>query len=111
MASPRGRPVGRPPAGLLQKISGAGLLGQAISQARERVRQVLIAAGLALPARGITVSLVPADLAKRIHGGLPIALGQMVAIGHCAGRVERLRGVRRTRARWIVKLGDAKCIG
>ena len=49
---------------------------------RERVRAALIASGLALPARRITVNLAPADLPKEgSHYDLPIALGLMAAIG------------------------------
>jgi len=39
-----------------------GLPDKAVSEARERVRSALIASGLALPARRITVNLAPADL-------------------------------------------------
>jgi len=53
-----------------------------VSEARERVRSALIASGLALPARRITVNLAPADLPKEgSHYDLPIALGLMAAIG------------------------------
>ena len=38
-----------------------GLPDKAVSEARERVRAALIASGLALPARRITVNLAPAD--------------------------------------------------
>ncbi len=59
-----------------------GLPDKAVSEARERVRSALIASGLALPARRITVNLAPADLPKEgSHYGLPIALGLMAAIG------------------------------
>jgi magnesium chelatase family protein len=59
-----------------------GLPDKAVSEARERVRAALIAAGLALPARRITVNLAPADLPKEgSHYDLPIALGLMAAIG------------------------------
>ena len=55
---------------------------KAVSEARERVRSALIASGLALPARRITVNLAPADLPKEgSHYDLPIALGLMAAIG------------------------------
>ncbi|HEY0440481.1 MAG TPA: YifB family Mg chelatase-like AAA ATPase, partial [Xanthobacteraceae bacterium] len=55
---------------------------KAVSEARERVRSALIASGLALPARRITVNLAPADLPKEgSHYDLPIALGVMAAIG------------------------------
>ncbi len=55
---------------------------KAVSEARERVRAALVASGLALPARRITVNLAPADLPKEgSHYDLPIALGLMAAIG------------------------------
>ena len=59
-----------------------GLPDKAVSEARERVRSSMIASGLALPARRITVNLAPADLPKEgSHYDLPIALGLMAAIG------------------------------
>jgi magnesium chelatase family protein len=59
-----------------------GLADKAVSEARERVRSALIASGLALPARRITLNLAPADLPKDgSHYDLPIALGLMGAIG------------------------------
>ncbi len=59
-----------------------GLPDKAVSEARERVRAALIASGLALPSRRITVNLAPADLPKEgSHYDLPIALGLMAAIG------------------------------
>src|SRR5512142_1217522 len=59
-----------------------GLADKAVSEARERVRSALIASGLALPSRRITVNLAPADLPKEgSHYDLPIALGLMAAIG------------------------------
>jgi magnesium chelatase family protein len=59
-----------------------GLADKAVSEARERVRSALVASGLALPARRITVNLAPADLPKEgSHYDLPIALGLMAAIG------------------------------
>jgi predicted ATPase with chaperone activity len=46
------------------------------------VRAALVASGLALPARRITINLAPADLPKEgSHYDLPIALGLMAAIG------------------------------
>ena len=55
-----------------------GLPDKAVSEARERVRSALIASGLALPARRITVNLAPADVPKEgSHYDLPIALGLM----------------------------------
>jgi len=63
-------------------IAIVGLPDKAVSEARERVRSALIASGLALPARRITVNLAPADLPKEgSHYDLPIALGLMAAIG------------------------------
>jgi magnesium chelatase family protein len=59
-----------------------GLPDKAVSEARERVRSALVASGLALPARRITINLAPADLPKEgSHYDLPIALGLMAAIG------------------------------
>ena len=59
-----------------------GLPDKAVSEAKERVRAALVACGLALPARRITVNLAPADLPKEgSHYDLPIALGLMAAIG------------------------------
>src|SRR5262249_26279608 len=59
-----------------------GLPDKAVSEARERVRSALIASGLALPARHITINLDPADLPKEgSHYDLPIALALMAAIG------------------------------
>jgi magnesium chelatase family protein len=53
-----------------------------VSEAKERVRAALVASGLALPARRITINLAPADLPKEgSHYDLPIALGLMTAIG------------------------------
>ncbi len=51
-----------------------GLPDKAVSEAKERVRAALIASGLALPARRITINLAPADLPKEgSHYDLPIA--------------------------------------
>jgi magnesium chelatase family protein len=59
-----------------------GLPDKAVSEAKKRVRAALIASGLALPARRITINLAPADLPKEgSHYDLPIALGLMAAIG------------------------------
>ncbi|HEX2135972.1 MAG TPA: YifB family Mg chelatase-like AAA ATPase [Microvirga sp.] len=59
-----------------------GLPDKAVAESRERVRSALIASGLALPAKRITVNLAPADLPKEgSHYDLPIALGVMGAIG------------------------------
>ena len=59
-----------------------GLADKAVAELRERVRSALIASGLALPAKRITVNLAPADLPKEgSHYDLPIALGVMAAMG------------------------------
>lgn len=59
-----------------------GLPDKAVAESRERVRAALIASGLALPAKRITVNLAPADLPKEgSHYDLPIALAVMAAIG------------------------------
>jgi magnesium chelatase family protein len=59
-----------------------GLPDKAVAESRERVRSALIASGLALPAKRITVNLAPADLPKEgSHFDLPVALALMVAIG------------------------------
>ena len=66
----------------LPAFTVVGLPDKAVSEARERVRSALIASGLALPARRITVNMAPADLPKEgSHYDLPIALGLMAAIG------------------------------
>ncbi len=66
----------------LPNFTIVGLPDKAVSEARERVRSALVASGLALPARRITVNLSPADLPKEgSHYDLPIALGLMAAIG------------------------------
>ncbi len=63
-----------------------GLPDKAVSEARERVRSALIASGLALPARRITVNLAPADLPKDSgRFDLPIALGILAASGQVDG--------------------------
>jgi len=59
-----------------------GLADKAVAESRERVRAALIASGLALPGKRITVNLAPADMPKEgSHYDLPIALGVMAAIG------------------------------
>src|SRR6266852_4043846 len=66
----------------LPHFAMVGLPDKAVSEARERVRSALVASGLALPARRITVNLAPADVPKEgSHYDLPIALGLMAAIG------------------------------
>jgi len=59
-----------------------GLADKAVGESRERVRAALVASGLALPAKRITVNLAPADMPKEgSHYDLPIALAVMAAIG------------------------------
>jgi magnesium chelatase family protein len=41
-----------------------GLPDKAVGESRERVRSALVASGLALPAKRITVNLAPADMPK-----------------------------------------------
>src|SRR2546429_2385890 len=66
----------------LPALALVGLPDKAVTEARERLRSALIASGLALPARRITINLAPADLPKEgSHYDLPIALGLMAAIG------------------------------
>ncbi|MEP7240792.1 MAG: magnesium chelatase domain-containing protein, partial [Devosia sp.] len=59
-----------------------GLPDKAIKEAGERVRAALVASGLALPPKRITINLAPADLPKEgSHYDLPIALALMAAMG------------------------------
>lgn len=66
----------------MPRFNIVGLPDKAVGESRERVRAALIASGLALPSKHITVNLAPADLPKEgSHYDLPIALGVMAAIG------------------------------
>ncbi|WP_417771258.1 YifB family Mg chelatase-like AAA ATPase [Stappia sp.] len=59
-----------------------GLPDKAVGESRERVRAALLASGLSLPAKRVTVNLAPADLPKEgSHFDLPIALALMAAMG------------------------------
>lgn len=59
-----------------------GLPDKAIKEAGERVRASLVASGLSLPPKRITINLAPADLPKEgSHYDLPIALALMAAMG------------------------------
>ncbi|WMT92228.1 YifB family Mg chelatase-like AAA ATPase [Pelagibacterium sp. H642] len=70
----------------MPKFNIVGLPDKAVGESRERVRAALIASGLALPAKHITVNLAPADLPKEgSHYDLPIALGLMAAMGAIPG--------------------------
>lgn len=63
-------------------FSIVGLPDKAVAESRERVRSALVASGMAMPAKRITVNLAPADLPKEgSHFDLPIALGVMAAMG------------------------------
>lgn len=63
-----------------------GLPDKAVAESRERVRAALIASGLSLPPKRITINLAPADLPKEgSHYDLPIALGLMIALGAVPG--------------------------
>lgn len=59
-----------------------GLADKAVAESKERVRAALIASGLALPIKRLTVNLALADMPKKgSHYDLPIALGIMAAMG------------------------------
>lgn len=58
-----------------------GLPDKAVSEARERVRAVLNALSIALPAKRVTINLSPADLPKEgSHFDLPIMLALLAAL-------------------------------
>jgi magnesium chelatase family protein len=64
------------------KLFLVGLPDKAVKEAGERVRAALVASGLGLPAKRITINLAPADLPKEgSHYDLPIALALMAAMG------------------------------
>ena len=66
----------------LPAFTVVGLPDKAVGESRERVRAALVAIGLALPPKRITVNLAPADLLKEgSHFDLPIALGLLIAMG------------------------------
>ncbi|MDA1133237.1 MAG: ATP-binding protein, partial [Proteobacteria bacterium] len=66
----------------LPSFTIVGLPDKAVGESRERVRAALVAIGLSLPPKRITVNLSPADVAKEgSHFDLPIALGLLVAMG------------------------------
>lgn len=59
-----------------------GLPDKAVRESGERVRAALMASGLGLPPKRITINLAPADLPKEgSHYDLPIALALMGALG------------------------------
>ncbi|MDR1828062.1 MAG: ATP-binding protein, partial [Methylobacteriaceae bacterium] len=45
-------------------VTIVGLPDKAVAESRERVRSALVASGLALPMKRITINLAPADLPK-----------------------------------------------
>ena len=64
------------------KMILVGLPDKAVNESGERVRAALVASGLGVPPKRITINLAPADLPKEgSHYDLPIALGIMAAIG------------------------------
>lgn len=66
----------------MSKFLVVGLPDKAVKESSERVRAALVASGLGLPPKRITVNLAPADLPKEgSHYDLPIALGLMAAMG------------------------------
>ncbi|MGK2227953.1 MAG: magnesium chelatase family protein [Devosia sp.] len=66
----------------MPKFILVGLPDKAVKESGERVRAALVASGIGLPPKRITVNLAPADLPKEgSHYDLPIALGIMAAIG------------------------------
>ena len=97
----------------LPAFNVVGLPDKAVAEARERVRAALVASGLALPARRITVNLAPADLPKEgSHYDLPIALGLMAAIGAIpADALARLHRARRARPRRLDRRGRRRAAG
>ena len=65
----------------LPTFSVVGLPDKAVGESRERVRAALVAIGLGLPPKRITVNLAPADVVKEgSHFDLPIALGILAAM-------------------------------
>ncbi len=70
----------------LPAFNVVGLPDKAVAESRERVRSALLASGLSLPPKRITINLAPADLPKEgSHYDLPIALGLMTAMGAIPG--------------------------
>jgi magnesium chelatase family protein len=66
----------------IAKFLMVGLSDKAVKESSERVRAALVASGLGLPPKRITINLAPADLPKEgSHYDLPIALGLMAAMG------------------------------
>ncbi|TCO73870.1 YifB family Mg chelatase-like AAA ATPase [Rhodovulum euryhalinum] len=65
----------------LPAFSIVGLPDKAVSEARDRLRAALVAMGVALPSKRITVNLSPADLPKEgSHFDLPIAVALLAAL-------------------------------
>ncbi len=66
----------------LPGLTVVGLAGNAVQEARERVRSAIRNSGFEVPARRITVNLAPADLPKEGTGyDLAIAIGILAASG------------------------------
>lgn len=69
----------------LPSLAIVGQASAAVREARERVRAAISSAGLAMPSRRITVSLLPTELPKESTGlDLPIALAILAAAGQLA---------------------------
>lgn len=65
----------------LPAFSIVGLGDKAVAESRERVRAALVAIGLGLPPKRITINLAPADMQKEgSHYDLPIALALLQAM-------------------------------
>src|SRR5690606_24912706 len=72
----------------LPRFNIVGLHDKAVGDSRQRVRAVLIALGLSLPAQDISVNPPPVALPKEVrHYDLPIALGLMDAMGAIPGDI------------------------
>ena len=66
----------------LKRFEIVGLPDKAVNESGERVRAALIASGLSLPPKRITINLAPADLPKEgSRFDLPIAIGILAASG------------------------------
>ncbi|WP_126173094.1 YifB family Mg chelatase-like AAA ATPase [Altericroceibacterium xinjiangense] len=66
----------------MPRFTVVGLPDKAVGESRERVQAALMAMGLSLPPKRITINLSPADLPKEgSHYDLPIALALLAAMG------------------------------
>ena len=76
-----------------------GLPDKAVAESRERVRSALLASGLSLPAKRITVNLAPADLPKE-GSHYDLAHRSRSDGGHRCRALRRARRVRRSSGNW-----------